>query len=128
MELRAECLKALATNDLNDKLNHVKAIYEFFTSRRVTIDSKADIHHTSHIPGAPSKPNIVPPRLVEKRSTSTQHGKLIFIHALAHIEFSAINLALDIIWRFKNLPEQFYFDWIQVAYEEQTHFNLLNEY
>ena len=74
MELRAECLKALATNDLNDKLNQVKAIYEFFSSRRVTIDSKADIHHTSHIPGAPLKPNIVPPRLVEKRSASTQHG------------------------------------------------------
>jgi len=128
MELRAECLKALATNDLNDKLNQVKAIYESFKSHRVTIDSKADIHHTFHLPGAPLKPNIVRPRLVEKRSASTQHGKLIFIHALAHIEFSAINLALDIIWRFKNLPEQFYFDWIQVAYEEQTHFNLLNDY
>ena len=67
MELRAECLKALATNDLNDKLNQVNAIYESFKSNRVTIDSKAHIHQTLHLPGAPLKPKIVPPRLVEKR-------------------------------------------------------------
>ncbi len=128
MELRAQCLKALAANDLNQKLNQVQAIYESFKSRQIKIDSKSDIKHAYHLPGAPSRPNIVPPRLVEKRSASTQQGKLIFIHALAHIEFSAINLALDIIWRFKNLPEQFYSDWLQIAYEEKTHFNLLNSY
>ena len=128
MELRAQCLKALAANDLNDKLSQVQAIYESFKSKQIKIDSKADIQHTYHLPGAPSKPDIVPPRLVEKRSASTQHGKLTFIHALAHIEFSAINLALDIIWRFKNLPDQFYRDWLQIAYEEQNHFNLLNDY
>ena len=128
MELRAQCLKALAADDLNQKLNQVQAIYESFKSHQIKIDAKADIKHTYHLPGAPPKPDIVAPRLVEKRSASTQHGKLIFIHALAHIEFSAINLALDIIWRFKNLPEQFYSDWLQIAYEEQAHFNLLNSY
>lgn len=128
MELRAQCLKALAADDLNQKLNQVQAIYESFKSHQIKIDAKADIKYTYHLPGAPSKPDIVAPRLVEKRSASTQHGKLIFIHALAHIEFSAINLALDIIWRFKNLPEQFYSDWLQIAYEEQAHFNLLNSY
>ena len=128
MELRANCLKALAINDLNEKLNRVKDIYESFKSYQVAIDSKADIQNSFHLPGAPLKPQIVPPRLVEKRSASTEHGKLIFIHALAHIEFNAINLALDIIWRFKNLPDQFYSDWLQIAYEEHTHFNLLNDY
>ena len=128
MELRAHCLKALATNDLNEKLNQVKVIYESFRSHQMTIDSKADIQHTYHLPGAPLTPQIVPPRLVEKRSSSTEHGKLIFVHALAHIEFNAINLALDIIWRFKDLPDQFYSDWLQIAYEEHLHFNLLNDY
>lgn len=128
MELRAHCLKALATSDLNQKLNQVKVIYESFRSHHVTIDSKVAIEHSYHLPGAPVKPQIVPPRLVEKRSASTEHGKLIFVHALAHIEFNAINLALDIIWRFKNLPDQFYGDWLQVAYEEHIHFNLLNDY
>jgi len=128
MELRAHCLKTLATSDLNQKLNQVKVIYESFKSHQMTIDSKADIQHTYHLPGAPFTPQIVPPRLVEKRSASTEHGKLIFVHALAHIEFSAINLALDIIWRFKDLPDQFYSDWLQIAYEEHLHFNLLNDY
>ena len=128
MELRAHCLKALATTDLNKKLNQVKVIYESFRSHQMTIDSKADIQHTYHLPGAPLTPQIVAPRLVEKRSTSSEQGKLIFVHALAHIEFSAINLALDIIWRFKDLPDQFYSDWLQIAYEEHLHFNLLNDY
>ncbi len=128
MELRAHCLKALAINDLNAKLNQVKVIYESFRSHLMTIDSKADIQHTYHLPGAPLTPQIVAPRLVEKRSTSSEKGKLIFVHALAHIEFSAINLALDIIWRFKDLPDQFYSDWLQIAYEEHLHFNLLNDY
>ena len=128
MELRAHCLKALASTDLNKKLNQVKVVYESFKSHQMTIDSKVDIQHTYHLPGAPLTPQIVPPRLVEKRSTSTEQGKLIFVHALAHIEFSAINLALDIIWRFKDLPDQFYSDWLQIAYEEHLHFNLLNDY
>ena len=128
MELRAHCLKALASTDLNKKLNQVKVIYESFRSHQMTIDSKADIQHTYHLPGAPLTPQIVAPRLVEKRSTSSEQGKLIFVHALAHIEFSAINLALDIIWRFKELPDQFYSDWLQIAYEEHLHFNLLNDY
>lgn len=128
MELRAQCLKTLATNGLNEKLNQIQALYESFKSHDLTIDSKVDIQHSCHLPGAPLKPHIVPPRLVEKRSASSEHGKLIFIHALAHIEFSAINLALDIIWRFKDLPDQFYVDWLQIAYEEHIHFNLLNDY
>ena len=128
MELRAHCLKALASTDLNKKLNQVKVIYESFKSHQMTIDSKVDIQHTYHLPGAPLTPQIVPPRLVEKRSTSTEQGKLIFVHALAHIEFSAINLALDIIWRFTELPDQFYSNWLQIAYEEHLHFNLLNDY
>ena len=53
MELRANCLKALAINDLNEKLNKVQDIYESFKSNQETIDSKADIEHTYHLPGAP---------------------------------------------------------------------------
>ena len=79
MELRAHCLKALAINDLNAKLNQVKVIYESFRSHLMTIDSKADIQHTYHLPGAPLTPQIVAPRLVEKRSTSSEKGKLIFL-------------------------------------------------
>jgi uncharacterized ferritin-like protein (DUF455 family) len=50
------------------------------------------------------------------------------IHAICHIEFNAINLALDAIYRFQEMPIQFYIDWIKVATEETIHFSLLREY
>jgi uncharacterized ferritin-like protein (DUF455 family) len=49
----------------------------------------------------------------------------VMIHALAHIEFNAINLALDAIWRFPGMPPRFYTDWLQVAAEEAYHYTLL---
>lgn len=49
----------------------------------------------------------------------------MLIHAIAHIEFNAINLALDAIWRFPGMPEAFYLDWLRVAAEEAKHFRLL---
>jgi uncharacterized ferritin-like protein (DUF455 family) len=47
------------------------------------------------------------------------------VHAITHIEFNAINLALDALWRFDGMPEQFYQDWALVAKEEAYHFSLL---
>jgi uncharacterized ferritin-like protein (DUF455 family) len=49
------------------------------------------------------------------------------IHAVCHIEFNAINLALDAVWRFEKMPPNFYTDWLRVAYEESTHFEMLNQ-
>ena len=57
---------------------------------------------------------------------NTVSGRAALIHALAHIEFNAINLALDAIWRFPDMPSEFYVDWLKVASEEALHFNLLN--
>lgn len=56
----------------------------------------------------------------------TPEGRAMLIHALAHIEFNAINLALDALWRFPNLPEQYYLDWLRVADEEALHFTMLS--
>ncbi|MBC7755270.1 MAG: ferritin-like domain-containing protein [Bdellovibrio sp.] len=78
------------------------------------------------IPGIPPKPNLVPPLDLPKRSMRTIEGRAALIHALAHIEFNAINLALDAIWRFGNMPDQYYCDWLKVAVEEAYHFSLLN--
>ncbi|EHP38591.1 hypothetical protein OR16_35722 [Cupriavidus basilensis OR16] len=50
---------------------------------------------------------------------------MALVHALAHIEFNAINLALDAIWRFGGMPPAFYLDWLRVADEEALHFSLL---
>lgn len=56
----------------------------------------------------------------------TPEGRAMLIHALAHIEFNAINLALDALWRFPGMPEQYYLDWLRVADEEALHFTMLN--
>jgi uncharacterized ferritin-like protein (DUF455 family) len=78
------------------------------------------------IPGVPNKPELVAPLALPKRSMRTVEGRAALIHALAHIEFNAINLALDAIWRFDNMPDNYYSDWLKVAAEEAKHFSLLN--
>ena len=78
------------------------------------------------VPGRPEKPALVPPRLLQRRSMRTAEGKAALIHALAHIEFNAINLALDAIWRFPGMPRAYYADWLRVAGEEALHFSLLS--
>lgn len=80
------------------------------------------------IPGRPAKPELVSALSVDKRKLSTPEGRAALIHSLAHIEFNAINLALDAIYRFRDLPPDFYGDWIQVAAEEASHFILLRDY
>jgi uncharacterized ferritin-like protein (DUF455 family) len=80
----------------------------------------------SDIPGIPNKPELVAPLTLPKRSMRTPEGRAALIHALAHIEFNAINLALDAIWRFDDMPENYYADWLKVAVEEAYHFSLLN--
>ena len=79
------------------------------------------------IPGRPARPELVPHTEVKQRSVATPEGLAALMHALAHIEFNAINLAADLTWRFAGMPEQFYLDWAKVAREEAYHFGLLSE-
>ena len=78
--------------------------------------------------GRPECPELVPPRDVPRRSVNTAQGRIVLAHALAHIEFNAINLALDAAYRFRGMPRDFYADWLRVADEEASHFSLLNQY
>jgi uncharacterized ferritin-like protein (DUF455 family) len=77
------------------------------------------------LPGRPERPVLVHPSALKNRAVGTTEGRASLIHALAHIEANAINLALDMTWRFDGLPEAFYRDWFQVAQEEALHFELL---
>jgi uncharacterized ferritin-like protein (DUF455 family) len=90
-----------------------------------TLDPAAGLAATGAIPGRPARPELVPPRLVGRRSMVTTEGRAMLVHALAHIEFNAVNLALDAIWRFTDLPRAYYADWLGVAGEEATHYTLL---
>lgn len=73
----------------------------------------------------PERPVLLPPRDMPKRKLSTPAGLAAFFHAIAHVEFVAIYLAWDILYRFRGMPEEFYRDWLQVADEEAQHFELL---
>ena len=78
-------------------------------------------------PGRPPRPELVPPRELPRRRLNSVDGRAALLHALAHIEFNAINLAWDAVCRFTGMPEAFYRDWASVADEEAYHFQLLRE-
>jgi uncharacterized ferritin-like protein (DUF455 family) len=75
--------------------------------------------------GRPARPELVHASQVPRRGLGSEQGRLALIHAIAHIEFNAINLAWDAVQRFPDLPADFYADWIRVADEEAKHFRLL---
>lgn len=80
------------------------------------------------LPGRPQRPLLLPPTEVPHRSPFTPEGLAALLHAVCHIEFNAINLALDAVWRFAGMPTDFYRDWLRVADEEATHFGLLRKH
>jgi uncharacterized ferritin-like protein (DUF455 family) len=79
-------------------------------------------------PGRPARPELRPPQAMPRRQLNGRENHAALIHALAHIEFNAINLALDAVQRFPGLPAGFYGDWLHVAAEEAYHFTLLRDH
>lgn len=77
------------------------------------------------LPGRPPRPRLVSPRDVPRRGLGTLEGRVALIHAVAHIEFNAINLAWDAVYRFRDMPDDYYRDWVGVAVDEARHFSLL---
>ena len=76
-------------------------------------------------PGRPALPQLVDPRNLPRRSFSSDVGRLRLLHAFAHIEFNAVNIALDAVYRFREVPECFIDDWLSVAADEAEHFTML---
>jgi len=124
-ELRSAALYWLAECDAARKAEGVRLLARAWSSGEIGLDAPATITAQQTIPGHPLKPELVSPLAVKRRSMITPEGRAILIHALAHIEFNAINLALDAIWRFTGMPREYYADWLQVADEEALHFSLL---
>lgn len=127
-DLRESALNWLMHTDPWRKSTGVTALYGAWQKSQLTLDVNAEFSAPGSVPGRPINPKLVSPLAVEKRSMRTPEGRAALIHALAHIEFNAINLALDAIWRFANMPVQFYGDWLKVAAEEAYHFGLLDSY
>ncbi|MBL8279219.1 MAG: ferritin-like domain-containing protein [Pelomonas sp.] len=92
------------------------------------VDAEAVIPEPAGIPGRPARPQLVAHITLKPPSMRTPAGVAALVHAIAHIELNAIDLALDICWRFPGMPEAFYRDWLRIAQEEATHFTLLRNH
>ena len=116
--------QALMQSDVEQKLISTHALERDWLGGKLSIApvSGADVIEDA---GRPVRPELVPPSDVPRRGLGTDEGKAAFVHALTHIEFNAINLALDAVYRFHDMPKDYYGDWIRVAREEAEHFVLL---
>lgn len=133
-ELRRAALAALACADVANKCAEVQALFEQAHGR--PLDTATDLAMLATepdltafrtvLPGRPVLPRLIEPGQVPQRSPFTPEGAAALVHAICHIEFNAINLALDAVWRFAGMPRAFYLDWLRVAAEEAMHFQLLH--
>ena len=109
------------------KISQFKSFYQSYLNNQITFDH----NQKSQIFTQPSYHeylNIVDAKTMPKRTAlSTTQGKAYMVHNIAHIEYSAIDLALDHAYRFKNMPQEFYDDWLEVANDEVRHFEMLEK-
>jgi uncharacterized ferritin-like protein (DUF455 family) len=129
-ELRNHAVYCLQISNPVEKTIATQALWDSLQADGVQIASTIlpTIDTNKALPGRPEKPELVPPLAVKRRAMNTVEGRSALLHALAHIEFNAINLALDAVWRFSDMPNQYYHDWMQVAKEEAYHFSLLAQH
>lgn len=127
-ELRQAALLWLAECNAVKKSEGVRRLAQAWAAGEIGLDGEVALVANRNIPGRPDKPELVSPHEVKRRAMNTPEGRAALIHALVHIEFNAINLALDAVWRFPGMPRDYYADWLRVADEEALHFALLADH
>jgi uncharacterized ferritin-like protein (DUF455 family) len=115
----------LATGDPDDKLAATFAAADAYANDALKVDAAAPPPDAIRMPGRPRRPALVHPRDLARRGLGTPAGRAAFIHAIAHIEFNAIDLAWDAVYRFRGMPGAYYADWAGIAADEARHFALL---
>jgi uncharacterized ferritin-like protein (DUF455 family) len=125
MELRQQALRVLCIADPLQKAAEARELQ--LASAGLPVAQTAPTPGLP-LPGRPARPELIHPSKVPRRSPAKPEGLAALLHAIAHIEFNAINLALDAVWRFDGMPPQFHRDWTRVAAEEAYHFTLLREH
>lgn len=118
------CLDA---DTIEAKLALTAAAAEAFARGELAIPTDAPEPEPIRMPGRPARPAMVAGRDLPKRGLGSAEGRAAFAHAIAHIEFNAIDLAWDAAYRFRGLPRGFYADWVGIAADEARHFSLLRE-
>lgn len=124
MSLRATSLAVLQICSPTEKCVATSALLCDISN----VDSNEIFQEPVQLPCRPDRPTLVSTLKVQQRSIHTLDGRAALIHSLAHIELNAVDLGLDIVWRFPGMPDQFYLDWTIVAQEEAKHFTLLDNH
>ena len=109
------CLDA---SGIEEKPALTLAMAEAFAGGELSIPDDAPAPEPIRMPGRPARPTLVHPRELPRRGFGSDEGRAAFIHAVAHIEFNAIDLAWDAVYRFRGMPAAYYRDWAQVADDE----------
>lgn len=128
MNLYDAVCKALLTREPDAKCAAATALWQAWAAGELGRVDDGRPPQSMTEPGRPEKPELVSPLAVRQRGLGTLPGRAALIHALAHIEFNAINLALDAAYRFRDMPSDFYGNWLKVAAEEACHFALLRDH
>ncbi len=123
--LFSETARCLAISDPDEKCVAVAQLWQWFQNGKLLLDTGGAIQKIA-APGRPVKPELVEPGQVPRRRLGSAKGRAALVHAITHIEFNAINLALDAAYRFRGMPEAYYSDWLSVAADEARHFQLLS--
>ncbi len=124
MSIRQLALAALLCPDPEEKVALTQCLHAQAATELIS-DTDASIVAPHHLPGQPARPELRTHLDIPQRSIHTPQGLAALVHSVCHIEFNAINLALDAVWRFAGMPAAYYADWIKVAHEEAQHFSLL---
>lgn len=118
-------LAALMISDPRQKCASTTALRADWLAGTRVVTRAADIVEPLREPGRPARPELVSPAQLAGRRPGSREGHAALLHAIAHIEFNAINLALDCVHRFRGQPVAFHDDWLKVAAEEADHFGLV---
>jgi len=127
MEFFRQLREILVSPAPKDKIDKFKTFYKLYLENKIDYDHKQE-SEVFKTPSYLSFLKIVDAKSMPKRrSLSTTAGKAYMVHNIAHIEYSAIDLALDHTYRYKNMPKEFYDDWLEVADDEIRHFLMLED-
>ena len=116
--------KALIATIPSDKVVLTQALYKTVEAGCLDLSDRQRVVAPER-PGLPTGLTLVHPNQLKRRSPHTEKGRAVLIHAIAHIEFNAINLALDAVLRFSHMPDAYLRDWLSVAAVEADHFQLV---
>ncbi len=125
-DLHAAAKRCLDATEPTEKLRLTRETWQAFLAGELRADPASPAPEPIGAPGRPAKPQLVNARQVPQRGLGSAEGRAALVHAVAHIEFNAINLAWDAVYRYRGKPDAYYRDWASCASDEARHFAMLS--